>query len=135
MTIFDKTPNFNDKVNFVDKHNVFVGYHVDHHCCECVGWFIEPLLTVYDNDVHGAEDWQRPPYPNMEPYVFDVAYFNVLPKVEDVDYDRVAHTIAFKLVCEGKPDMYLHLFNCHNGFYTHDFTFVDNGFTIQEGNQ
>lgn len=119
MKVFDSGSGWDTKVNFVDENNVFVGYDMAQDCCEHAGWFVsdspsEPYTSGYDEPeiVEGARDH------DLEPYSFDVQW-----KPRDVEskglYD--GGQVCFRLTADGKPDLYLHLFNSHNGYYGHGF--------------
>jgi len=102
MRIFET----NEKVNFVDKSNVFVGYDLRQHCCEKAGWFISTTEEKRIIEQEFNIDTQQ--------YNFDTKYFieNVL---EEGDI------VLFRLIAKNKLDIYLHLYNCHNGYYGHGF--------------
>lgn len=96
------------KVNFIDENDVFVGYDMMQSCCEYADWaiFDEPNL---DFDPYAVELNQDT---DVEGYIFDVSYF-------DDNSHRCG--VSFKLVHEFKNDLYLYLFNDHNGYYSHGF--------------
>ena len=108
------------KVNIVDDTNVFVGYDTSQHCCETADyWFFEqepkggiykPAETQNDHLIEGY------------PYVFDISYF----KEQKYDnYGEIENTAIFRLIDDKNefPDVYLVLYNCHNGYYSHGFEF------------
>jgi len=123
MKIFDSSMgNWGDKVNFVDEENVFVGYDTGQKCCEHADWIIANKIVPYKDMEF---DWATP---NTEGYIFDTKYFN---EIDEPDSD--VSVIAFKLIHQDQVDLYLHIFNVHNGYYYHGFTFKDGDKVIQEG--
>lgn len=111
MKVFER----DSKVNFVDEFNVVVGYDMDQDCCEHAGWFVDQKIIPYsdgvDEGLHGYD---------LEPYRFAADDPSVEVESDDLDGGR---ELAFRLVAEGKPDLWLHIFNAHNGYYAHGFTF------------
>ncbi len=110
-----KILKFDSKINFVDKNNVFVGYDLGQCCCEYADWFIgkDEENKVYDEHDNRIER----EIPDVADYAFDISYFEEV-KSEDL---REGNMVRFKLVSDNKPDLYLHIFNCHNGYYHHGF--------------
>lgn len=121
------------KINFVDENNVFVGYDLSQSCCENANWFISEKEenVIYDdkyNENKYNEIVRRYDEYNIEDYIFHTGYF------KDVDCPHVdeGRMVRFKLIAENKPDLYLHLFNAHNGYYGHGFTMKIGGITIKD---
>ncbi len=126
MKIFaDDTSSWGDKANFVDKNDVFVGYDLSQDCCETADWYIKDSITPYKYDT----DEDSKETPDVEDYVFDKDFFE---SVESGDLDE-GEMVVFKLVAESKPDLYLHLFNCHNGYYGHGFEVKHSGEIVRQG--
>ena len=117
-----------DKVNFVDENDVFVGYDTGQDCCEHADWFISEVITPYDYDKLGNLDEEKNT-PDIEGYFFDKEFFQ---EIESSDLDE-GGMVAFKLVCDDKPDLHLHLFNAHNGYYGHGFEVKHGGEIVKEG--
>ena len=114
MKIFDQTEAFPSKVNFVDKNNICLGYDMYQCCCESAGWFIsnkEEVETFDEDDVNRHEF-------DVEDYVFDPAYFKYVA-CSDLDEGSM---VRFRLV-NGSNELFIHLYNCHNGYYGHGFEF------------
>lgn len=125
MRIFDKENGFESKVNFVDKNNRFVGFDMSQDCCEHADWFISKDITPYDSSAdyeNVREDL------SLSEYVFDVCFFK---EVESDSLDEGGQ-VVFKLVNESNV-LYLHLFNSHNGYYSHGFEFKNGDKIIKEG--
>lgn len=125
MKIFEgKNSSWSDKVNFVDKNDIFVGYDTGQDCCEDAGWFIADKITPYSY----SDDEEQKITPDVECYDFDADFFEA---VESSDLDS-GGMVAFKLVASGRPDLYLHLFNAHNGYYGHGFEVKHGGETVKD---
>jgi len=116
-----------DKVNFVDINNVFVGFDMDGKCCEVFGYFISNSEETRCNDDEGIKN-------GLEDYCFDKSYFFLTKPMDvyDSEQDRFKVIVRFKLVAKNKPDLFLHLYNFHNGYYSHGFEFIDNNKIIKE---
>ena len=122
MKIFDIAGNWSNKVNFVDENNVLVGYDMSSHCCEHADWFISE--TEDDNVIDGNGITEE-----LDIYNFDATYFSEV-KTEDCDCGRM---VRFKLVAKDKYDLFLHLYNVQNGYYSHGFEFKINDIIFKEG--
>lgn len=108
---------YTKSVNFVDENDVFVGYDTDQGCCEWAGWFISPThhqevkysqLEALENERHCIDQ-----------YSFDPTFLQK-HSWRALDAGEAA---VFRLVADGEPDLFLHLFNNHNGYYEHGFEF------------
>lgn len=127
MRVFDDKKD-SGKVNFVDDNNVLVGYDIYQSCCEDAGWFFsfdasEPYS--YDKD-YGLGDYQK--RKGKDKYSFDPEYFDY---VQSRDLD-CGEQVCFRLIAEGEPDVFLHLYNAHNGWYGHGFTVSIDGEVIKD---
>ncbi len=115
--------NYGHKVNFVDENNVVLGYDMSEHCCENADWFISKKITKdFLNNKKESFD--------VYTYVFDKKFCNLI-KNED-DWGNQDNLVVFRLVSENKPDLFIHLFNCHNGYYSHGFEFKNGTEIIKE---
>lgn len=117
MKIFDK----DGKINFVDENNVVLGYDMDSQCCEKYGWFISDIQLMSIPD-EGKEDSEK--VPNLEQWVFDKSFMNVFEF--DTNWkkeDETGHMAVFRIV-NGNSEKFIHLYNCHNGYYSHGFDFM-----------
>jgi len=123
MKIFDN----DGKVNFVDENNVLVGFDSYQDCCESFGWFLDSTPHEDGEIVGDLVDEKA-----LDGYVFDTEYF-----VECTSGGDEGNMAIFRLVSRyadnttvwGKsqaaanPPVYLHLYNHHNGYYSHGFVF------------
>lgn len=122
MKIFKNEGIWSTKINFVDNNNVFVGYDIAQQCCENAGWFISEKeeVNILENSV-----------PEVENYCFDVDYFVkvVDEKCDELDEGKM---VRFRLT-DGKNELFLHLYNCHNGYYSHGFEIKNNDNLLFDG--
>lgn len=124
-----------DKVNFVDENNVFVGYSLDNLCCEKAGWFISDKESIDIPETEDEDDNKiEKIVPDVSDFVFDTDYFAKITGLEDC-CERIKEIVIFKLhhIKWKKPHLYLHIYNCHNGYYKHGFEFKDKDEILQEG--
>lgn len=124
MKVITNIPlSWGSKVNFVDQNNTVVGYDLDQCCCEHAGWYISETKRT-------DTDTEREPAPrDLGPYTFDRAFFE---EVEGADVEA-GGMVRFRLVADGQPDLFLHIFNSHNGYYGHGFTVEHSGEVIRVG--
>ena len=135
MKIFNNTGEWgSSKVNFVDENNVLVGYDTDQCCCEQAGWFIS------DSDITTEENLDMQPQllENEEAWRFDPSFFvetsEVATKEEQSWSPLDSGGIAiFKIVNDKGEEKFLHLFNSHNGYYSHGFEMKDGETTVRSG--
>lgn len=96
-----------DKVNFIDEHDHFVGYDTGSGCCEHAGWFISDKPERFHDQQEGN--------------TFDLKhyYFTKDPVIHgEGDFDE-GGMVIFTLGHIVFPPLYLHIFNSHNGYYSH----------------
>lgn len=124
MKIFNQTNPFPTKVNFVDENNVFVGYDMEQDCCEEAGWFIAEGRATSSEDIEADN-----PTPDVESYSFDPEYYEELTVMRGEE----CNIAVFRLVRDDKPDLFLHLYNTHNGYYSHGFEMKVDGALTRNG--
>ena len=111
--------DWGSKYNFVDENNVFVGYDSEQGCCENADWFISDKIETKMPDPH--------PQPiDMPGWFFDICFFKESDRLEYSDREGNALEsggVAIFKITKDKEEKYLHLFNCHNGYYGHGFVF------------
>lgn len=123
MNIFTEKNSFVGKVNFIDDNNVCVGYDLSQSCCEHADWYISEDKEV-DRDKSNI-------LTDVEGYNFDIDFFEELGL--DEDQDSVCYIIRFRLMKQGNKDLYLHLYNVQNGYYSHGFTMTKGDKIIHDG--
>jgi hypothetical protein len=109
MIVTDFNQGWDKKVNFTDSNDVFVGFDMSVDCCENFGWYVSKEIDISENyeEVH-----------NFDGYVFDTLFFEYRETDDQLEDENYA---IFRLVKEGCGDLFLHLYNHHNGYYSHGF--------------
>lgn len=129
MNVFERAGKF----NFVDRHNRIVGYDTNASCCEAADWLITasnpeqltpPLSEWYVVEPHARM---------LKPYIFDPHWFHERNDGDDGVWDEYNYA-AFQLRHEETGEiLYLVLYNIHNGYYGHGFTFSKGDTIIRDG--
>ena len=116
ITIFDRTEKFPGKVNFIDDRNNLIGFDMESSCCEDFGWLIEgtDLSNKKDGGVFKLENY------SFNKYSFKINRCN------DDEGGEIIITLRGKkrksfIESVKLPNLYLHIFNNHNGYYSHGF--------------
>lgn len=112
MLIKENTKNWSSSINFIDDNDNFVGFDIDAQCCEEFGWYVTREAT----EDHGHSDELSEE--ELVGYRFDTTF------VDNYDFDE---TVVFRLVSDKGGVAYLHLYNSHNGYYSHGWESVMNG--------
>jgi hypothetical protein len=111
MRIFEK----DNKHNFVDENNVYIGYDSGQSCCEYADWFIsdEAFTTTPEflRNSGVASESLKPKI--LDGWVFDIDFFNEV-NINDPESCSMA---VFRII-KGEEQKFLHLFNCHNGYHS-----------------
>jgi hypothetical protein len=132
MKYFASTPKsiWATKVNFVDDNNVLVGYDFAGSCCETFGWYIHGKVTANREDSLFDENIDENSINvSLREWTFDTAFFDELSNGDGYVQENVA---VFRLVNEDN-ELFLHLYNSHNGYYGHGFDFSIDGKIIHTG--
>ena len=108
---FESGKDCNRKFNAVDDKNNLIGYNLDDDCCAHGGWFIAPEVVYDEPETMTIYD--------VSAYDFDLGFFLETP-VSMSDYKAV----VIRLIANGKPALYLHCYNVHNGYYSKGFNAV-----------
>jgi len=127
MKIFNKVGGFESKVNFVDENNVVLGYNLQQSCCEHADWFIASRPNNKIPRRFSRSNNKKAPVPNLAGWLFDKTYFKECGQSDNYD-----HMAIFRIV-RGKQKKYIHIFNCHNGYYSHGFEFKSANEIIKDG--
>jgi hypothetical protein len=108
-----------DKINFVDENNCFVGYDMEQQCCELAGWFISdiPCKDVVE-ETKNEQD--------LEGFVFDTDFFREV-RIDGLDDEKGVGTLAIFRITDGNTEKFIHLYNIHNGWYCHGFSWGKEG--------
>lgn len=108
MKIFHKTPtDWESKINFVDVNNRAVGFDMAENCCEDFGCGVASSIDSAAMLEKGSYD--------AEPYSF------VDEDPTHMDGFDCGGYLFFRIVADGLPDLYVVIWNHHNGYYSHGF--------------
>ena len=121
--------DWNSRINFVDENNVFVGYVIDRQYSEDFGWFIANEVITNQDKFPGNPESVDELNKICKAFNLDPLYFNNVDARNDAEDGGV---VIFKLT-DGVSEKYLHLYNYHNGYYSHDFSFEISGKIIKDG--
>lgn len=133
MKIFDKQGTWSRKVNFIDENNVCVGYSLTQACCETADWCIcdEPFTaeSLTREGLEAEEQGRDPTEDDWSGWTFDISFFEEFTAEEVLQAGIMA---VFRIV-KGEEEKYLHLYNSHNGYYSHGFEMSEGGTVLREG--
>lgn len=111
-------------MNAIDDQDNLVGFSTSDDCCAHGGWFVSSQIEKDSEKWSGLEMNEDKTYSD---YRFDTTFFEE-GKNKDSDGSAV-----FKLIAWNKEPLYLHLFNCHNGYYGKGFSYNFGGKLIEGG--
>ncbi len=115
----------NDRYNWVDDNNVVLGFSAYQCCCEQFGYFYH---EIHDKPSESEKNL------NEE---FDLAFYEFDPDFKELNnYDVVDCGGSFTARLRsnaGLPDLYLTIYNSHNGYYSHGFSFDKCETTLYDG--
>ncbi len=119
MKVFDR----DYKVNFVDDNNVLVGFDYSKSCCESFGWALlnEPPTIEPETGENGIDP---------DGYQFDTGFFS--SECPHGIFLDEGGTAMFRLT-KDDSEIFLFLWNCHNGYYGHGFDMTADGKMIHDG--
>ena len=103
-----------DKVNFIDENDIFVGCDLGQFCCEKAGYF----LSYKDDEQYVFKGNTVIEKDEIKGYIFDTKFFKCVKTA--TDWEDEGGQVCFRLTSKGKKDIYLHLYNSHNGYYAHE---------------
>lgn len=113
MKCFFNVPGFMDKVNYVDENNVVLGYDMNESCCEQFGHGVFASIPKSEDEAMEEID--------IEKYSFSK---EIPTRCLDA-FSNCGGGMAFRICTNDMPDMYIVLWNYHNGYYSHWFDFLD----------
>ncbi len=121
MKVFEKFEDYCDRLNIIDNNNVFVGFDYSASCCENFGYCFlkdEPHGEFNGGNIESVNF-------NHSEYIFDIMFFKEL-RVEKNDEGGA---VCFRLVNKSGSgsEIFLVLYNHHNGYYGHGFEMKING--------
>lgn len=106
MLIKENYKDYTSSINFIDDLDNFVGYDMDGQCCEQFGWYITREAVGYEDHENVPEVQEA----ELVGYRFDTTF------VDNYDFDE---TVVFRMYSATGGVAYLHLYNSHNGYYSH----------------
>lgn len=112
MKIFENGECWGAKINFVDDKNCFIGFDYSQSCCESFGYFLTRSMPVPDVDTAESDKLEGTDFPG---YNFDTS-FNKCELYPDGDGGG---SVTFRLANDSAEEMFLTLYNHHNGYYGH----------------
>lgn len=115
MLIKENIKGWSSSINFIDDNDNFVGFDDNQQCCENFGWYITREAT----EDHGYPELSEE---ELVGYRFDTTF------VDNYDFDE---TVVFRLVSDKGGVAYLHLYNSHNGYYSHGWEARMDGVTSE----
>ena len=119
MKVFEKSENgsWGNRLNFIDKNNVVVGYDYESSCCESFSYTVTNKECLHSN-IDSAI------IVNIDEVNSENLYFDTSYNVDVEDDDREVYRTVFKIL-GGDTELFLILENCHNGYYSHGFEMTD----------
>lgn len=131
MRVIECEKGRSQSINFVDVKNRVVGFDDNQQCCESFDWIVTNAIPDRNNYKKLIELKENANF-DFEDYVFDTGFF-----IEKSDDDEVVgdytNFVVFKLIFPGKEDLFLILWNHHNGYYSHGFSFNSGEETLKKG--
>lgn len=110
----DGPASWRDKINYVDSNNRVLGFSVERSCCEHFGHAVTKSIPRKDEDL---KDYTGFSDADLEPYEFvDEPHINV----EGLSHEN-GGTIALRITAKGQQDLFVVIWNHHNGYYSHGF--------------
>lgn len=108
------------KINFIDENDTFVGFDYTTSCCENYGYlFTYNRNTDFQNDVEIENEGKF----DLDGYIFDKEWYN----------DKGNDEVVFRLIRKKSKNIYLIIYNSHNGYYAHGFEFKAGDITLLDG--
>ena len=121
MEIFERE---DERINFVDENNVFVGYELGAMCCEEADQLILDSLDLIPNvfaeswpwNGRSCEDVEKYQDKNLKGWVFDVDFI----ERKTYEQNEECFFVAFRII-KGDEEKFIILYNQHGGYYSHGF--------------
>ena len=121
----------NGSVNIIDKNDVFVGYDVNASCCEYANigfsYFKPKSWTEVDADHENFKGIkiQQPQWDSnitFEPDFLVDYEFDPIFIIQNEAGEDDGNMVTFRCTRHKSKNIYLTLFNVHNGYYSHGFS-------------
>lgn len=123
MQIFERDGKF----NFVDDNNVFVGFDNQQSCCESFGYLLTSEIPKSENT---ESEFKETDFPDWN---FDTSFFqDGIDGFEEHPQPDGGGEVVFRLA-KNEKQMFLTLYNHHNGYYSHGFEMTVGGKVVKQG--
>lgn len=110
MKVFYTDEDYAHKLNVVDDNNLLVGYDMSLNCCESFGY----------NFYKDQDQKEELPESDLEGFFF----VDEVPEEGSEGNYEYNNSVSFKIYNPVTEEFaYLVLYNSHNGYYTHGFTY------------
>lgn len=128
MKCFDLVDPWTGKVNYVDANNVVLGFDTERCCCESFGHAVVSSLAEAKEVSEGRAD----------PSPLDITAYSFAqepPHSVDCSEDcaEYNHALAFRILAPNMRDLFVAIWNHHNGYYSHGFTLRGPGVAELDG--
>ena len=115
-------------MNAIDDLDNLVGFDTSDDCCAHGGWFV-----ASDKIVDSEKFFDMTEEKVYEDYHLDTEFFEDNGDGQERG-DSEGGVVIFRMVSWGdNPPLYLHLYNCHNGYYGKGFSYNFGGKLIEGG--
>lgn len=120
MRIFESNGNWGKKINFVDDNNCFVGFGYSSCYCESFGYLLTRTKPVPDVETEKCDILEGTDFPGFN---FDTD-FNEGELYPD---HAGGGSVTFRLTNDAAEELFLTLYNHHNGYYGHGWEMKKDG--------
>lgn len=125
MKIMDGQGHWGEgRINFVDEKNVFVGFDNSQGCYEDFGYYLTKEKPAGKRPADALEGLDFPGFN------FDTSF---TPAVDLLPSDYDGGSLTFRLVNAEGEELFLTLYNYHNGYYAHGWELKNGEATVAEG--
>jgi len=127
MKVFER----DSKINFVDDNNVLVGFDYEHNCCEQFGYLFSKTIDTNIDAVNmdAANIDAKSVEFDHDGWNFDKTFAEVVSFGSEWNEGAA---VAFRLT-KDKDEIFLILYNIHNGYYSHGFDMLEDGKVVHNG--
>jgi hypothetical protein len=127
MKIFNDEKKYGYGINFVDHNNCFVGFRYEQNCCEEFGYKISKKCPKTFEEIDSLKDFDEK---LMSEYSFDTSFELSLCGGDDYHEKNAA---TFRAVDKNSNEIFITIWNNHNGYYSHGWKFSKDGKEIRSG--
>jgi hypothetical protein len=122
MKLFERsdTDGWGNRLNLIDENNVFVGYDFESSCCEDFGYRFETSKRIIIEEK-----------PDLNGAFFTLNHKKL--KATDDYYEDDGVEYGFEIRLSNGELIWFVIYNYHNGYYAHGFSFKNDKETLTEG--